>query len=115
MICSVYIFALQTVKNTHSISVTMHLSHVSICYTFVCFKATFMTGIILEIAELHSNDIIIRGVIFISIGILLLIPSGKFNTVYYLFHDDALFLAILMNLYLTMFVCIYMYNTVTFL
>ncbi len=51
---------------------------------YILFSASFLTGIILEIVNAHSNDLIVRGVIFIAIGVLLLIPSGKLNIVMYL-------------------------------
>lgn len=37
----------------------------------------FLAGLVLEIAHIHSDDTI-RGLIFFLIGILILIPGGKY-------------------------------------
>ena len=59
---------------------------------------SFIAGIVLEIAHLHSDDTI-RGVIFFFVGILLLIPSGEFVHFNYIYRCQGAKL-ILLSFYL---------------
>lgn len=62
---------------------------------YILYAVTVITGIALEIANLHSNDILLRGLVFLLIGVVLLIPSGKHSATCTHTHTHSVVLPLL--------------------